>query len=119
MISLRRIDHVALRVADVDEAAPRWAIQFGLTERSREDGRALLSCDDEPYALELIEGGQPGHDHTGFELRRSCSLDDAQATTWTPTAWTSRSARAACSSPTPTATACSSCPTGSSRPSSA
>ena len=78
MIGLRRIDHVALRVADVDEAAPRWAIQFGLTERSREDGRALLSCDDEPYALELIEGGQPGHDHTGFELRRSCTLDDAK-----------------------------------------
>ena len=65
-------------MADVDEAAPRWAIQFGLTERSREDGRALLSCDDEPCALELIEGGQPGHDHTGFELRRSCSLDDAK-----------------------------------------
>jgi catechol-2,3-dioxygenase len=79
VISLRRIDHVALRVADVDEAAPRWAIQFGLTERSREEGRALLACDDEPCALELIEGGQPGHDHTGFELRRSCSLADAAA----------------------------------------
>jgi catechol 2,3-dioxygenase-like lactoylglutathione lyase family enzyme len=78
LISLRRIDHVALRVADVDEAAPRWAIQFGLTERSRDGGRALLSCDDEPYALELIEGGQPGHDHTGFELRRSCTLEDAK-----------------------------------------
>jgi catechol-2,3-dioxygenase len=78
LISLRRIDHVALRVADVDEAAPRWAIQFGLTQRSREGGRALLSCDDEPYALELIEGGQPGHDHTGFELRRTCSPQDAK-----------------------------------------
>ena len=78
MISLRRIDHVALRVADIDEATARWAIQFGLTERSREDGRALLSCDDEPYSLELIEGDYPGHDHTGFELRRSCSLADAR-----------------------------------------
>jgi catechol-2,3-dioxygenase len=78
MISLRRIDHVALRVADLDEAARRWAIQFGLTERPREDGRALLACDDEPYSMELIEGERPGHDHTGFELRRSCSLDDAK-----------------------------------------
>lgn len=79
MIAIRRIDHVALRVADVNEAAPRWAIQFGLTERSRNDGCALLSCDDEPYALELTDGGRPGHDHTGFELRRLCSLRDARA----------------------------------------
>jgi len=79
VIAIRRIDHVALRVADVNEAAPRWAIQFGLTERARADGRALLSCDDEPYSLELIESEQPGHDHTGFELRRSCTLQAAKA----------------------------------------
>ena len=79
MIAIRRIDHVALRVADLEEAARRWAIQFGLTDRGRDRGRALLSCDDEPYALELIEGDRPGHDHTAFELRRSCSRDDAKA----------------------------------------
>ena len=79
MIAIRRIDHVALRVADLEEAARRWAIQFGLTDRGRDGGRALLSCDDEPYALELIEGDRPGHDHTAFELRRSCSRDDAKA----------------------------------------
>jgi catechol 2,3-dioxygenase-like lactoylglutathione lyase family enzyme len=78
MIRLGRIDHVCLRVADVDEAAPRWAIQFGLAERSREAGRALLACNDEPYCLELVAGGSPGHDHTGFELHRDCSLDDAR-----------------------------------------
>ena len=78
MIQLGRIDHVCLRVADVGEAAPRWAIQFGLAERSREDGHALLACNDEPYCLELVEGDHPGHDHTGFELRRDCSLDDAR-----------------------------------------
>ena len=31
MIALHRLDHVALRVADLDEAAERWAAQFGLT----------------------------------------------------------------------------------------
>lgn len=78
MIRLGRIDHVCLRVADVGEASPRWAIQFGLVERSRENGRALLACNDEPYCLELVEDGEPGHDHTGFELHRGCSLDDAR-----------------------------------------
>ena len=79
MISLRRIDHVCLRVADVEEAAARWALQFGLLDRGREGGRALLSCDDEPYSLELVRADEPGHDHTGFELARGCSLDDARA----------------------------------------
>jgi catechol 2,3-dioxygenase-like lactoylglutathione lyase family enzyme len=71
MIALRRIDHVRLRVADVDEASARWAAQFGLVERG--DGR--LACDDEPYCLELATGDP----HVAFELRRSCSLDDARA----------------------------------------
>lgn len=79
MIRLSRIDHVCLRVADLAEAAPRWALQLGLAERSREGGRALLACNDEPYCLELVEGGAPGHDHTGFELAPGCSLDDARA----------------------------------------
>jgi catechol-2,3-dioxygenase len=79
VIRLHRIDHVCLQVADLDEAAPRWALQFGLLERSREGGRALLAVNDEPYCLELREGERPGHDHTGFELHRDCSLDEARA----------------------------------------
>jgi catechol-2,3-dioxygenase len=71
MIALRRIDHVRLRVADVEEATPRWAAQFGLVERG--DGR--LACDDEPYCLELAIDDP----HVAFELRRACSLDDARA----------------------------------------
>ncbi len=77
MIALRRIDHVALRVTDLEQAADRWAIQFGLTRTTTERGRALLRCDSEPYCLELLGSEHPGHDHTGFELRRSCTLDDA------------------------------------------
>jgi catechol-2,3-dioxygenase len=79
VIALRGIDHVALRVADVEEAAARWAVQFALTDRGREDGRALLACDDEPCSLELVAGEPAGHDHTGWVLRRGCSLEDAAA----------------------------------------
>jgi catechol 2,3-dioxygenase-like lactoylglutathione lyase family enzyme len=39
VIRLGRIDHVCLRVADLDEAAARWCIQLGLVERrARTDG---------------------------------------------------------------------------------
>jgi catechol 2,3-dioxygenase-like lactoylglutathione lyase family enzyme len=71
MIALRRIDHVRLRVADVEEASARWAAQFGLVERA--PGR--LACDDEPYCLELATADP----HVAYELRRSCTLDDARA----------------------------------------
>ena len=74
MIALRRIDHVALRTPDVAEATKRWCAQFGLVER--EPGR--LACDDEPFCLELVEG-EPGVEHVAYELRKSCSLDDARA----------------------------------------
>jgi len=70
---------VCLRVADLDEAAARWAIEFGLTERSRSDGRALLACNDEPYSLELLERDEAGLDHYAFELARGCSPDRARA----------------------------------------
>ena len=33
MISLHRLDHVCLRVADLSEASERWQLQFGLVER--------------------------------------------------------------------------------------
>jgi catechol 2,3-dioxygenase-like lactoylglutathione lyase family enzyme len=79
VIELHRIDHVCLRVADLEEASSRWQIQFALVERSRAGGRALLACNDEPYCLELVEGGAPGLDHFAFELAAGCSLDDARA----------------------------------------
>jgi catechol-2,3-dioxygenase len=76
-IVLRRIDHVCLRVDDLAEAAPRWAIQFGLTEKRRAGDHAYLACGYEPYSLELAAGDRPGHDHTGFELARGVTLDAA------------------------------------------
>ena len=77
MISLRRIHHVCLRVQDVDAAAARWSIQFGLSRRPDHAGRAYLACDYETYCLELVGRPDPGHDHTGFELARGITLDDA------------------------------------------
>jgi catechol-2,3-dioxygenase len=79
MIQLRRIDHVALRVADLDEAVERWTTQFGLAVASRAPTRAELSCDDEPCAVELIAGPAPGFDHVAYELAPECSLAHAQA----------------------------------------
>jgi catechol-2,3-dioxygenase len=77
MISLRRIHHVCLRVEDLRSARDRWSIQFGLTPRDERAGHAYLACDYEPYSLELIAGNVPGHDHTGYELSRGVSLDNA------------------------------------------
>jgi len=67
---IARLDHVCLRVADVAEATERWRLQFGLTER--EPG--VLACDDEPRALELVQG-EPGFDHVAYEL--AGPLEDA------------------------------------------
>jgi catechol 2,3-dioxygenase-like lactoylglutathione lyase family enzyme len=79
MIALRRIHHVCLRVRDLDDAVRRWSIQFGLTERASERtaDRAYLACAYEPYSLELAQADQPGADHTGFELARGLTLDEA------------------------------------------
>jgi catechol-2,3-dioxygenase len=79
MIALGKLHHVALRVADLDEAARRWSLQFGLTERARDADRVALSCDDEPVALELLaaDGAEPGFDHVAWELARDCSPEQA------------------------------------------
>lgn len=82
MIALHRLDHVALHVADLDEAAERWALQFGLTEQARDGRSVTLSCDDEPRALVLLaaqSGEPPGFARVGWELARDCTLDDAAA----------------------------------------
>jgi catechol 2,3-dioxygenase-like lactoylglutathione lyase family enzyme len=76
---LRRIHHVCLRTADLEEASARWEVQFGLVPRERTGDRATFACAYEPYSVELVGGGEPGADHTAFELARGGSLDDAAA----------------------------------------
>ena len=80
MIALRRLDHVCLQVADLDEAARRWSLQFGLAERERDSTpptRVALACDDEPLALELVAGAEAGFDHVAYELARDCGVEQA------------------------------------------
>jgi len=65
---LTGIHHVALRVADLDEASERWSREFGLTVRDRRDDRVLLACAFEDYCLELVASDRPGYDHAGWQL---------------------------------------------------
>jgi catechol-2,3-dioxygenase len=74
---LRRIHHVCLRTSDLATAAQRWSIQFGLTVRELTPERARLACAYEPYSLELVPSDVPGADHTGYELARGVSVEEA------------------------------------------
>ena len=71
-----RLHHARLRVADVEEAAARWARLYGLTTASG-DG-TLLRCAYEDFALELVPAGdaEPGLEHVGYELRAGVRLED-------------------------------------------
>ena len=69
---LRRIHHVCLRDRDLDEAAQRWSIQFGLTvARARPASASRLACAYEPYSLELVAVASPGADHTALRAGRA------------------------------------------------
>jgi catechol-2,3-dioxygenase len=71
------IHHVGLRVFDPDEAAERWARQFGLSVAERHEDRVLLRCAFEDYSLELIRSDDPpGFDHAAWELAPGFSLDE-------------------------------------------
>ena len=77
MISLRRIDHVSLRVTDVEDASRRWCAQFGLVERERDDARppglrrrALLSGADRRRS--------PRHRARGLRAATLVHADDAR-----------------------------------------
>lgn len=72
------VHHATLRVADVEEAASRWGLLYGLTRCESADPEvALLRCAYEDFCLELRAGGQPGVEHVAYELGSGVSLDDA------------------------------------------
>ncbi len=60
MLKIKKVDHVAVCVADVDEAAAQWGTAFGLTPREREmvesqkTEAALLPVGDTGTSVELI-----------------------------------------------------------------
>ena len=107
VIALRRWTTSRCASPTCDEAAARWALQFGLTERARRG--ACSSCDDEPYALELIDGRRAGLRPRRLRARarrarwttRAAHLDGARrrrasASRATSSSPTSRATRSTC-----------------------
>ncbi|MFH5821158.1 VOC family protein [Georgenia sp. AZ-5] len=78
MIKLYDIDHVSLGVEDLDAAAHSWQVEFGLLERERENGRAYLACNYEPYSLVLEKTNTPGIQYAAYNLHPGFSLADAE-----------------------------------------
>lgn len=54
MLKIKKIDHVAVCVSDIDEAAARWRAVFGLEARERE---TVASQKTEAMLLPVAEGG--------------------------------------------------------------
>ncbi len=73
--TVQKLHHARLRVRDVEEAAARWSLLYGLT---REPGTGLLRCAYEDFSLELVPAGDaaPGLEHTAYELRAGVRLED-------------------------------------------
>ena len=79
LIRLGRIDHVGLRVADLDEAAARWCVQLGLVERSREGGTRSSRATTSRTASSSSPEASPGTTTSPSSCTTTCSLDDARA----------------------------------------
>lgn len=58
MTSVRRLEHVELRVEDLEQAVEFYTGVFGLVEFYRDDGVVYLGCGlDDNFDLALVEGG--------------------------------------------------------------
>ncbi|MGH7293858.1 MAG: methylmalonyl-CoA epimerase [Polyangiaceae bacterium] len=57
MLKIKKLDHVAVCVADIDEAAARWRAAFGLQPAARE---VVASQKTEALLLPLGDGGDGG-----------------------------------------------------------
>jgi catechol 2,3-dioxygenase-like lactoylglutathione lyase family enzyme len=72
------IHHAGLKVADVEEAMARWSHILGLHGEKLQDGRAILRCAHEDYALVLRPTSEkPFLDYVCYELRPNLTLDEA------------------------------------------
>jgi catechol 2,3-dioxygenase len=77
------VNHIALRVTDVDRYVEFARETLGLAVTSRESGRALLTANDKHHELQLLAAAEPGLDHIGLELetveelRTVCARADA------------------------------------------
>jgi catechol 2,3-dioxygenase-like lactoylglutathione lyase family enzyme len=72
------IHHVGLAVTDVDEAVSRWSHLLGLHGERLDDGRALLRCTYEDYAVALRSTtDRPGVEYVCYELASGVTIDEA------------------------------------------
>ncbi len=65
MVKIKRLDHVAICVEDIDQAADKWRTLFALEPRERE---VVASQKTEAMLLPLGEGGGGATDTTSLEL---------------------------------------------------
>ena len=80
VIRLHRLDHVCLRVADLDEASARWCAPVRARRAlARRAGARCSPATTSRTASSSSRAERPGHDHFAFELAHDCSLDDARA----------------------------------------
>jgi catechol 2,3-dioxygenase-like lactoylglutathione lyase family enzyme len=72
------LHHAGLRVRDVAEATSRWAHLLGLHGESLPDGRAILRCAYEDYALVLERtADRPLLEYVCYELAPGVTIDAA------------------------------------------
>ena len=72
------LHHAGLSVTDVAEAMSRWSHLLGLHGETTPDGRAILRCTYEDYALVLRPATDSAHlDYVCFELASGVTLDAA------------------------------------------
>ena len=72
------LHHAGLEVSHVGEAMGRWSHLLGLHGEMLPDGRAILRCTCEDYALMLrATSGRPSLEYVCYELAPAATLDDA------------------------------------------
>ena len=104
MIQIRRIDHVALRVADLDEATPAGHPVRPDRGASGSADHAYLRCGYEPYSLELIAPASPATTTPAGSFAAAARWSDAAAPPRPPRHRPRAPRRRPASAPTPTAT---------------
>lgn len=71
------INHVALRVTDLDRYVEFARQTLGLAVTSRDSEVALLTANDKHHELQLLAATDPGLDHIGLEVESVDELRDA------------------------------------------
>jgi catechol 2,3-dioxygenase-like lactoylglutathione lyase family enzyme len=75
-----RIGHIALRVADLDEAVDFQREVIGMVETERSAGVSYLTCNERHHELILIQDPlHRGYDHVGLEVADAHALQLAKA----------------------------------------